>query len=328
MNIFITLDYELFFGKNSGTQEKCIIDPTNKILKVLDRFNVKASFFVDSGYLLKLDEYRKNCSSLEKDYQKLTTQIKSLSDHGHDIQLHIHPHWEDSYFDGAKWVMNLQRYRLHEFSDSEIDNIVFRYKKALTDIVGDKVFAYRAGGWCIQPFDKMKISLKKNNIWLDSTVFENGFNNSKTHWFDFKNMPNKSTWTFENNPLIEHQEGFFTEIPIASYKVSPLFFWKLAVYKKFGNESYKSFGDGTGVGGSKLDKLRMLLKPTNSVVSLDGIKAYFLNKAFKHYQNEKLENFVIIAHPKAMSEFSLKKLEAFILKNKLENFTTYLKYLG
>jgi hypothetical protein len=324
MNIFITLDYEIFFGKNSGTQEQSIINPTNEILKVLDYYHVKASFFIDSGYLLKLSEYRKKFDVLEVDFQKLTAQIKSLSDQGHDIQLHIHPHWEDSYFDGAKWVMNLHRYRLHEFNDDEIDDIVFRYKKVLTDIVGDKVFSYRAGGWCIQPFDKIKNALKKHNIWLDSTVFKNGFDNSKTHWYDFKDMPNKSIWKFENDPLIEHQ-GFFTEMPISGYKVSPLFFWKLAFYKKFGSENYKSFGDGS-VSASKLGKLiKRLLIPTNSAVSIDDVKVDFLEKAFKLYKKEKLENFVIIGHPKAMSKYSLIKFEEFISKNRSENFTTYLR---
>ena len=34
MNIFLTLDYELFFGTNSGTQEECIVNPTNKLLNI------------------------------------------------------------------------------------------------------------------------------------------------------------------------------------------------------------------------------------------------------------------------------------------------------
>ena len=155
MNIFITLDYELFFGSYSGTQEKSIINPTNKLLEVLNKYDLKASFFVDSGYLIKLDEYRKKYTKLEHDYKIIVNQIIELSKNGHDIQLHIHPHWEDSYYDGSKWVLDNRRYRLHEFSDEDIDKIVYQYKKVLTDIVGKKVFTYRAGGWCIQPFEKL-----------------------------------------------------------------------------------------------------------------------------------------------------------------------------
>lgn len=324
MNIFLTLDYELFFGSNSGTQEKSIIYPTNRLLELLDKYGIKASFFIDSGYIIKLDEYRNKYEVLEKDYQNIITQIKDLSEDGHDIQLHIHPHWEDSYHDGAKWVIDTTRYRIHEFSDSEIDDIVYRYKKGITDIVGDKVFTFRAGGWCMQPFDKLRNALKKHNIWLDSTVFYGGKNDSITHYFDFTKAPKKDFWKFEEDPLLENENGFFTEIPINSYKVLPLFFWKLAFARKFGGNKHKAFGDGGAAGGSKWDKIRMLTQPTNSIVSIDGYKASYLQDAFdKFKRNKENKNFVIIGHPKAMSEYSLEKLEEFIEQNQDKNFMTY-----
>jgi len=327
MNIFLTLDYELFFGKNSGTQDKSIIYPTNRLLEILNKYDIKASFFVDSGYLIKLNEYKKKHKVLDEDYRKIIEQIKYLSDNGHDIQLHIHPHWEDSYFDGSKWVIDTTRYKIHEFSEVEIDDIVYRYKKVLTDIVGDKVFTFRAGGWCMQPFDKLETALKKHNIWLDSTVFEGGKNDSATHYFDFTNAPKKDLWRFEADPLVEDKEGFFTEIPISSHRVSPLFFWKLAFAKKLGGDRHKTFGDGEAAGGSKWDKIRMLTQWTNSVASIDGYKASYLQNAFDQFgKNKDNKNFVIIGHPKAMSEYSLNKLEEFIANNKEANFTTYKKY--
>lgn len=327
MNIFITLDYELFFGKNSGTQQKCMIEPTNQLLKILDPFNIKASFFIDSGYILKLNEYRQRYPILENDYQDITSQIKSLSKNGHDIQLHIHPHWEDSYFDGKQWIIDTTRYRLHDFNDNEIDSIVYKYKKVLTDLVGDKIFTFRAGGWCLQPFDRLKSSLKKYNIWLDSTVFENGNNKSPTHFFNFSNPPKRTLWKFNNNPLIEDKAGFFTEVPISSYSISPLFFWKLAYYKKFSKPKYKAFGDGSAASsGSKLNKLKMLTQYTYGVVSIDGIRASYLNKAYYAFlKKEEHQNFVIIGHPKAISEYSLEKLEELIIQHKDVNFTTYIK---
>lgn len=324
MNIFLTLDYELYFGSNSGSQERSIIYPTNRLLEILDKYNIKASFFVDSGYIIKLDEYIKKYDVLEDDFQNIISQIKSLSEDGHDMQLHIHPHWEDSYYDGTKWVIDTTRYRIHEFSEDEIDDIVYRYKKVLTDIVGDKVFTFRAGGWCMQPFGKLKNALKKHNIWLDSTVFEGGKNDSVTHYFNFINAPKKDVWKFEDDPLVENKNGYFTEIPISSYRVSPFFFWKLALAKKFGGDKHKAFGDGGAAGGSKWDKIRMLTQSTNSVVSIDGYKASYLQDAFdKFKRNKENKNFVIIGHPKAMTEYSLEKLEEFIKHNLDSNFTTY-----
>ena len=322
-NILITLDYELFFGSKVGTLQNCIINPTNRLIEILDTYNIKATFFVDSGYLVKLKEFKERFPLLEQEYKSITAQIEELDKNGHSIQLHIHPHWEDSIFNGEEWIMNTKRYRLHEFSESEIDDILFRYKKVLTDIVGDKIFAHRAGGWCIQPFEKLKNAFQKHNIWLDSTVFENGMNQSKTHYFDFRDSPKKSEWNFEDNPLKEEKNGFFKEFPISAYRLSPIFFWKLVFFKKFGGKLHRSFGDGIAAGGSTKDKLRMLTRFTNSVVSIDGYKSSFLQKAYNSFQNKTdNHNFVIIGHPKAMSEYSLKKLEKIIKKNNSCNFIT------
>lgn len=324
-NIYLTLDYELFFGQFSGTQKKSIIEPTERLLKVLSHHNVKATFFVDSGYLIKLDEFRRKFPVLEDDYTDIITQLKWLDECGHDIQLHIHPHWEDCFFDGNKWVMDTHRYRIHDFNQQEIDDIVFRYKKVLSELKEKDVFAYRAGGWCIQPFDSIKSALMRNNIWLDSTVFKNGRGQSKTHYFDFKNIPNKSSWKFLNDPCVEDRNGFFTELPISSYKAPPIFFWRLAFFKKFGGNYHSSFGDGTAAGGSRWPLLRILFFSSNSVVSVDGFKSSFLAKAFDTLSSD-INDFVIIGHPKAMSQYSLDQLESFLVSNRKHNFVSFSDY--
>ena len=322
-NIFITFDYELFFGNKTGTLENCITKPTESILQVLEQHKIKATFFIDTSYLIKLHEHSSISASVKKDYSEITSQIKKIYKLGHCLQLHIHPHWEDSSFDGQDWVIVTKRYRLHDFNDTKILEIIKKNKKILTDIVGETVFTYRAGGWCIQPFEKIKEGLKRNKIWLDSTLFSGGFNKSKTHLFDFKNMPQKSCWRFENNPLEELEDGSFLEIPISSCRVSPVFYWKLAFTKLFGRDELKIFGDGKSIAGSKWDKLRMLTTFSNIAVSLDGFKASLVQKVFESYVRRNEKNFVIISHPKAMSQYSLNKLEEFIVANKNENFTTF-----
>src|ERR1043166_4528695 len=156
MNIYITLDYEIYFGEQHGTVEKCIIYPTSELIRIAETHDVRFSFFVDCGFILKLDEFRGRFPVLEPDYKKITEQVRYLSSTGHDIQLHIHPHWEDSHFDGNKWIIDTRRYKLADFNEIEIADIVTRYKKVLTDLTGKKIFAYRAGGWCMQPFSRIK----------------------------------------------------------------------------------------------------------------------------------------------------------------------------
>ena len=320
--ILITLDYELFFGK-SGSIAKNIIEPTEELLSILDKFNIKASFFIDSGYIIKLKEYMRNFENLKKDYDLIVQQIKKLSYENHDIQLHIHPHWEDSFFDGKEWVFNTNRYKLSDFSELEIDDIVKRYSLVLEQITYKKPFVFRAGGWCIQPFAKLADALYKYGIRVDSTIFFGGKNTTLEKSFDFTNSPNINSWRFSKDPLIQNKNGNFLEIPISSVKAAPFFYCKFIWNKFFGGESHKSFGDGSAIRNSKEQIFNLLFKPSFSVASIDGYKASILNRCAK--QNK--EQLVLIGHPKAFSPFSLKALDDFIVLRKNDSFfTTYTNY--
>jgi hypothetical protein len=325
MNIYITLDYEIYFGEKHGSVEKCIIYPTSELMRIAEKHDVRFSFFVDCGFILKLNEFRKQYPELEKDYQAIIKQVKYLSDTGHDIQLHIHPHWEDSYYDGKSWIIDVKRYKLADFNEKEIGDIVFRYKKVLVDITNKPVFAFRAGGWCLQPFWKLKKSFKENNITLDSSVFRNGFYTSEQYSYDFRNAPNKDIYRFEDDVVVENEKGFFTELPISPIKNSPLFFWKLFLLGRKNPHLHKPLGDGQAMPAPGYRK-KLLTRYTNNPVSIDGYNAHILNQALNTLQTKQLQHMVVIGHPKALSRYSIQKLEEFVIRQKANhNFTTYSK---
>ncbi|PIA79024.1 hypothetical protein BFR04_05745 [Gaetbulibacter sp. 4G1] len=312
MNTYITLDYELFFGK-SGTVDKSIIEPTQQLVRILNKYNAKAVFFVDIGYLIKSQQLEHIHPELKISSSKVIKQIKDLVANGHDIQLHIHSHWEDAKYENGEWTFPMKHYRLHSFTDEECLELVKRYKRYLEEISGVEVQGFRAGGWCIQPFNKLKKTFLEADIKFDSTVFKGGKNIHGAHYYNFKNIPNLTEWKFLDDPCIEDKDGLFTEIPISSYRVSPFFFWRLIFFKKFGGLKHKQIGDGFAVNNGILQKLRLLFSGSYTVVSIDGYKASYLKKAFlKHIRRYKTGNFVVIGHPKAFSTYSLSKLDTFL----------------
>ena len=115
MNIYLTYDYELFFGSPTGSAEKCIVEPTEHIRKIAKDTGVKMVFFVDVGYLIRLDHYKNTFNQAKLDFELVITQIKMLVDEGHDCQLHIHPHWEDCVYTENGWDMNVERYKISRF---------------------------------------------------------------------------------------------------------------------------------------------------------------------------------------------------------------------
>ncbi|RBW47823.1 hypothetical protein DS885_01300 [Psychromonas sp. B3M02] len=309
----ISLDYELFFGKNTGSVEDCMITPTNQLLTVLNKYNSRVCLFVDAGFLVKLKEYAKNYPELQQQYNDIKQQLLSLSKAGHDIQLHIHPHWVDSTYDKNGWNIETRRYRLHDFSDLEIDQIVRTYKAELTSCTLQPIFAYRAGGWCLQPFDRLAKALASNGIWLDSTLFNQGYSSDPTRYFDFTDMPQQAYWTFSTDPLQPDPKGQFLEIPISAFRTSPWFFWKLAFHKKLSSKQFKSFGNGQAMVANKQYYIDRLTKATFGPVMIDGAKAGQLESALRaHNKQQPNAIFNIMGHPKSLAPYSLTKLDQFL----------------
>lgn len=314
MKILITLDYELFYSDNPKLED-CIITPTKELLKIVDPLNVKLVLFVDVGYLKCLEKYKNDYPELQKDYDSITGQMKELCAKGHEVQLHIHPHWEDTTYSGSEWVFDLTRYRLSHFSNEEIDTIVTEYTEILHRITGQKITAYRAGGWSAQPWEPIGNALQKNGVHIDTSVYPKGSMKSKEQWFDFSNVGfDKTAWNFSNDLTREDAKGYFTEVAISAYKVLPFFFWNFA-YKRLTKAKGHNALSNASARPSKKQILRLLLWPSNSVVSIDGFKTSYLEKAYRWYKKRNLEDFVIIGHPKAFTPFSLQKFKEFIEKD-------------
>jgi hypothetical protein len=314
--LLITLDYELFFGRQVGTVERCMLRPLEALEQVVDRHDVKLTLFVDAGYLHQLQNQVAAAPNLKHDHARISDQLKRLTDQGHDVQLHIHPHWEDSVFRNGAWQIDTQRYRLHDFDQEAALRIVSDYKRALTEIVGDRVFAYRAGGWCLQPFALIGEALSAHGIWLDSTVYFNGHSPDDIRGFDFRQAPKRTRWRFSADPLKPEEEGRFLELPISACRVSPLFYWKLAFLKKFARGAYKAFGDGQAMVANSAYYRALLTRPSHSVASIDGAKAGLLESAYRQLdQMEGPRVFNVMGHPKALTPDSLRRLDRFLTRH-------------
>lgn len=315
MKILLTFDYELFFGKKSGTVECCMLRPTERILRVLEKADIKATFYVDIGYLLRCQYLGEDLDS----YGRVVAQLTELSSAGHDIQLHIHPHWEDSQYRNNAWDFSGARYRLHQFSKSEVKDIISRYSLGISELAKRQPIAYRAGGWCIQPFGYIGDELYKAGIRIDSTVFAGGLNTSKDHGFDFRSAPSNLTkWQFDLEPDNSTCGGKYWELPIASTKVSPLFYWSFAFAKKLRGKDHQRLGDGSAVPMTKRQMARLLTQCSSSVVSMDGYKSNLLDKAYLEYKASFGDNceMVIIGHPKSATPYSISKLDEFVCRHK------------
>ncbi|MDB4202980.1 hypothetical protein N9767_01220 [Planktomarina temperata] len=330
-NICLSFDYELFFGNESGTVEQCLIYPTNKIKTLLVEYDVECIFFVDALYLLRLS--REQAPSAVRDYKMICEQLRELYKIGVKIELHIHTHWLDATYDEFTntWSFrDLSRYRLHALSsDSDDPNSMTKVfsdaKHQLMGIINplDPKYSpamFRAGGWCLEPFDRIRDVMAENEVFIDSSVAHDFSLVSVAHDVNFRGFPEKNQWNFRYNPREQDDRGPFTERVIASCRMR-LLTYRIIKYCDItywlSRKSKTKFGDGSTI---KAEPIRKTISAkTTLLMNTDEFGFKILKLVAKRhayrvsfdYEKDKL---MTIGHPKLMSEYSMHQLTSFLRK--------------
>ncbi len=226
--VILSYDYELFFGERSGTVKNSLVSPTDKILDAMETVGLHGNFFID---VLMIKSLQRNTDQRSReDLELIENQLRDIVRRGHRIELHLHPHWIDAKYNGdGTWdFSNFKHYMLSTFSKDEITQMFIEGVGYLNTIgsevkPGYRVCAFRAGGWAIQPFEILKEAFKTSGVLIDSSTAYGLFEKNRYSWFDFRNMPNKWLYHFEDDVCIEDRDGRFIEIKISSRRISLLF---------------------------------------------------------------------------------------------------------
>ena len=316
MDIYLTADYEIYFGQPQGTVEKCLLYPTELLIEICQKHRIATTQFIDIGYIIQLKENEQSFPELKKQRIAITEQIKKLVKLGHSCQLHIHPHWEKSIYKDGAWIIDTNFYKLNDFSEKKAEEITRKYFSELEQITQSSIQSFRAGGWCVQPFSYLDSVFQELGIQNDSSVFRGGKNLQAPYFYDFSKAPDKSKWKFSVDPALEKENGNFTEIPITSAKYSPLFFWQLYIMGRLNPKNHKPLGDGYPISSKGNNKWNSLTQTQHLYASMDGYFAKALPRILNSISKKEFNEMVVIGHPKAYTHYSLKKLEAFIDQNK------------
>lgn len=339
----MTIDYELFLGSKTGAVEKCMVEPTYELAKILDINNSKMTVFWDILHYYRLTELENDFPSLRNDKNLIDEQISFLISKGHDIQLHLHPHWLDAVYEDGEWKFIYDRFNLHSLSEDEDLEIISTITGCVTIskqlmekeirkyLPGYKVTAFRAGGYLIEPFVKLKRALELNNIYVDSSVLPGMTNNNPINGYDFRNYPEKNHYHFTDSPSEVSERGEFSEIPVTTLSI-PVFkniIFTLVRRLKYHDLESGRMGTGSGESAdeSKKSNVRriftLLTKPRRTEFTTDSNYAERFN-----YMYRKVNNYsTMILHPKLLNQHTMN-----ILREKLTNndmrFITINNYLN
>jgi hypothetical protein len=331
--IILTIDYEVFLGKESGSVKDCMIEPTKRLSLILEKNNSKMTVFWDILHYYRLLELENNFLKLRQDRCLIEEQILDLASRSHDIQLHLHPHWLDAHYENSKWNFSYGRFKLHNLSrDKRREDIntiigcVSISKKLMENLVRKvrpnfEVNTFRAGGYLIEPFDDIRDAFSKNQIKIDSSVSPNSINHNGIFSFDFRSYPNTIKYNFEFTPKDLVSTGSFLEIPIATVKIPVLINIFFTFLKKIKYRNLESERKGSGTGGYVKQNGMNIYKKIYPLLTRSRIHQLTTDGNYKErfsYLLKRISDYsTMILHPKLLNNHTLGLLEDYVSTNKI-----------
>ena len=329
--IICTIDYELFFGEKEGSVNSCMIKPTELLADIVGTYDSNMTVFWDILHYWKLKKFEAVFPQVKEDAGRIEEQIIKLANLGHDIQLHLHPHWLNTNYDGRKWQFNLEDYRLHCLTQSNnkeniksIAGCVREGKELIEKIIQKSIYnsqvnTFRAGGYCIQPFDQLSDVFRENGIFIDSSACFGIKLINGQHSYDFTGIPQKLKYRFNNDINIEDPEGMFIEFPIGSIRVSgyKILYWAFLRRAKYKNlrsfsESYntektanKMTHKRVTVSHAITKSLKIIKGPNYIMLTPDN----FFREKFDYLIKNAPDGSVMILHPKYLNQQTIDLLE-------------------
>lgn len=321
--LLITFDYELYLGTKSGTAQKCMIEPTNKILNILDQQKYKAIFFVDTTYLIELNKIVGKYPRALADLNAIMGQLRDIVKKGHYIFPHLHPHWLDAVYNADSNEWNLSNCRYYCFSSLNVDqqNLLFEKSVEIIRSVANSVKSdyvidgYRAGGWSIQPFPVFKSQFLKHGITHEFSVRKENYLKSNAQCYDFRYAPKKDIYRFNDDIVKEDASGEFLEYTISTITLNNYQKW---LASKLDSLAYRlkmtGYGDGYGTIAKVIESEDRNEQQGGFelMASIEGINIFNYLEFKKEF--EKRDYFHFISHPKMVTPLQL-NLFGRLLKN-------------
>lgn len=351
LNICFTADHELFSGHNYVKEEDILIIPTYQLMEVLEDYSIPLCLMTDVWSIIRYRELE-----IDSPYvSMMDNQLRNAIARGHDVQLHIHPHWLTSEYHDGRWLFDFSKFTLHSFPFEgdfvhEGRRIINEGKRYLVNLLKPidasyECIAFRAGGWCLQPEEKLLEALVAEGILIDTTVFCGGYGVQEDAYFNFRNVPNKPNWWIDPKKGLEYEanraEGYLMEVTIGSYSAIPMIGLKKLIYKpcrirlQDKEDSLRGCSMDVVIKKSRfknlLNKIRdFFFKPI--MFSFDSACMEVMIDVMKYYLKSfdctNQEVYIsLIGHPKTLTKTSLGEIQKFCEKvtSKYSNLVRFVR---
>jgi len=232
IHLILSLDYEIF-GNAAGDVMRDIIEPTNRLLDICDKYGAKMTLMFEVAEYWAFKQAEQD-GRLRLDYSPAAEMEKQARDavrRGHDVQLHLHPQWIGAELNDGLWSLRFDWCRIADLPNGlghkedlfSITGALCHGKKTLEDMLKPiktdyECLVFRAGAFCIQPAGDVIKAMKEVGLMADTSVVK-GHRKEEPYAVDFRNAEDKAGFWWTNTEDVVRRGGKYegiVELPVYS----------------------------------------------------------------------------------------------------------------
>ena len=166
-------DWELS-GNGSGDVRELQFRPMRELVKIYNAHGVRGSFNAEVMQQLTFRKFENDYPELKLLADEWDDAVRETYSQGHDIQLHIHPQWQNAEYDDGRWrltadwsILNYDEdvaYRMMSMGKEYLENLLRSVDAAY------RCVSFRSGSWCIAPSVHMLNLLVRLGIVFDMSI--------------------------------------------------------------------------------------------------------------------------------------------------------------
>lgn len=340
IRLILSFDHELSLGGTASYQYN-LFGPTDALLRLATELAVPIALFTDILCAQRYAEWDRAGF-----FMPYCRQLASALAQGHDLQLHIHPHWVDSTWTNGTYYPSTH-FALSDFEHAlppnDIPGIINRAYDFLCELCTSydadyRCIAYRAGGHNLSPATgTILAALFEKGIRIDSSIVKGFRFRSGISMVDLTGMPETPNWTIPlSGPLCAEADSGIFEIPVAAKPRTTLNNIPVLINRVLHRRrAHNPLGPSIHASHTPLfQKLARIFPRSAWALSFDDA-AHSIDDLMSilraHLRAHEGKGDIIcaaVSHPKCMGDYELSLMRSFVARARAEfgdalEFTTY-----
>ena len=166
-------DWELS-GNGSGDIRQLQFEPLRRLVSIYNRLGIHGSFNAEVMQQLTFRQHQDQHKELGALADEWDETMRDTLRQGHDIQLHIHPQWQNAEYHDGRWKLTAD-WSILNYSREAARQMLLRGKEYLENLLRGvnpnyRCLSFRSGAWCIAPSPHMLELLVELGIVFDMSI--------------------------------------------------------------------------------------------------------------------------------------------------------------